>query len=30
MRWVAGGIGVIAIVEFLISAAHIVIGGGWN
>ena len=30
MRWVAGGIGVIAIAEFLISAAHIVIGGGWN
>lgn len=30
MQWIAGGIGVIAIAEFLISAAHIVIGGGWN
>jgi hypothetical protein len=30
MRWIAAGIGIFAIAEFLISAAHIVIGGGWN
>ena len=30
MRWIAAAIGVTAIAELLISAAHIIIGGGWN
>jgi len=30
LRWVAAAISIIAIVEFMLSALHVILGGGWN
>jgi hypothetical protein len=30
LRWVAAAIAIIAILEFTLSALHVVLGGGWN
>jgi hypothetical protein len=30
MRWIAALIGLLALAAFLLSAGHIILGGGWN
>jgi hypothetical protein len=30
LRWVAAAISIIAIIEFMLSGLHVILGGGWN
>ncbi len=30
LRWVSAAISIIAIIEFLLSGLHVILGGGWN